>query len=208
MRVRGRPAYPDRLTPAEWSVLFGVRHGMTNARIAARQGVSVAAVKYHLRSLRAKLELTSRQELRAWAGYPRAGAGPHPSGGESMNDIHLGPIAQVSVTVRDIDRAVAFYRDTLGLPHLFTFGQLAFFDCGGTRLFLDALPEARHQGTSVIYFRADGIESTVAGLRARGVSFEGEPHRIHTHADGTEEWMAFFRDPDGNLMALAEQRRA
>lgn len=121
--------------------------------------------------------------------------------------IRLAKIGQVSVTVSDIDRAVAFYRDALGMAHLFTAGQLAFFDCGGTRLFLDALPEARQQGTSVLYFAVDDILGAQKALAGKGVSFEGEPHLIHRHPDGLEEWMTFFRDPDGNVMALMAQVR-
>lgn len=114
----------------------------------------------------------------------------------------LGPIGQVSLTVSDVPRAVAFYRDTLGLPHLFTFGDLAFFDCGGTRLFITR-PEAEStNGNSVLYFAVPDIQATVEFLRERGVPFQSEPHLIHRHQDGTEEWMAFFADPEGNTMAL------
>jgi catechol 2,3-dioxygenase-like lactoylglutathione lyase family enzyme len=121
--------------------------------------------------------------------------------------VRLGQIGQISVTVKDIERAVAFYRDVLGITHLFTFGQLAFLDCAGTRLMLDALPEAREQGTSVLYFQVPDIHQARASLGANGVAFQDEPHIIHTHDDGTEEWMAFFRDPDGNPMGLMAQRR-
>jgi catechol 2,3-dioxygenase-like lactoylglutathione lyase family enzyme len=114
----------------------------------------------------------------------------------------LGHLGQVSLTVRDLATAVGFYRDVLRLPHLSTVGQLAFFDCAGTRLFLDALPEAQGGGNSVLYFTVPEIESATEALRARGVSFEGEPHLIVRHEDGSEEWMAFFRDPDQNLLAL------
>jgi predicted enzyme related to lactoylglutathione lyase len=111
-------------------------------------------------------------------------------------------LGQVSITVTDIDRSVAFYRDVLGLAHLFTAGQLAFFDCAGTRLFLDALPEARGQGTSVLYFTVADIHATQQALSARGVAFAGDPHLIHKHESGLEEWMTFFTDPDGNTLAL------
>ena len=120
----------------------------------------------------------------------------------SQTTVSLGPIGQVAMSVTDIARSEAFYRDVLGLPHLFTFGQLAFFDCDGTRLFLDALPEARGNGNSCLYFRVDDIQATQAALAAAGVPFEGEPHIIHEHEDGTQEWMTFFRDPDNNLLAL------
>ncbi len=115
----------------------------------------------------------------------------------------LGHIAQVSLTVTEIDRSVTFYRDVLGIPHLFTAGQLAFFDCDGVRLMLDALEEAQGRGNSVLYFRVPDIHGAQEALAAKGVPFDGPPHRIFTHADGTEEWMTFFRDPDGNMLALA-----
>ena len=111
-------------------------------------------------------------------------------------------LGQVSLLVTDIERAQAFYRDVLGLRHLYTFGQLAFFDCNGTRLMVDALPEAQGNGNSVLYFAVDDIHGSQATLKSKGVQFEGEPHRIFTHPDGTEEWMTFFRDPEGNMLSL------
>jgi len=114
----------------------------------------------------------------------------------------LGPIGQVSLTVSDVPRAVTFYRDTLGLPHLFTVGDLAFFDCGGTRLFITRPETGSANGNSVLYFSVPEIHAAFASLRERGVTFQADPHLIHRHQDGTEEWMAFFADPDGNTMAL------
>jgi catechol 2,3-dioxygenase-like lactoylglutathione lyase family enzyme len=117
-------------------------------------------------------------------------------------EVRLRHIGQIAVVVREIDRAVTFYRDVLGMQHLFTAGQLAFFDCDGTRLFLDALPEAQRNGTSGLYFTVPEIHAAQAALAAKGVAFEGQPHRIYTHPSGIEEWMTFFRDPDANLLAL------
>lgn len=120
----------------------------------------------------------------------------------SEKTTELTSIGQIALAVSDIARAEAFYRDVLGLTHLFTFGQLAFFDCDGTRLFLDALPEAQGKGNSVIYFRVGDIHATQDSLVRKGVPFEAAPHIIHKHEDGTEEWMTFFRDPDGNMLSL------
>lgn len=118
----------------------------------------------------------------------------------------LGPIGQVSRQVRDIEAAVTWYRDVLGLPHLFTFGSLAFFDCHGVRLFLSAdTREQASPGDSVLYFRTDDIETTHRTLTERGVTFRGAPHLIHRHASGVEEWMAFFDDLDGKPLALMSQ---
>jgi catechol 2,3-dioxygenase-like lactoylglutathione lyase family enzyme len=118
----------------------------------------------------------------------------------------LGPIGQISRQVRDIDAAVRWYRDVLGLPHLFTFGNLAFFDCHGVRLYLSAdAKEVGEPGDSVLYFRTDDIEGTFREMQARGVVFRGAPHLIHRHESGLEEWMAFFDDMDGKVLALMSQ---
>ena len=113
-------------------------------------------------------------------------------------------IGQVSRSVRDIEQAQGWYGDVLGLKHLYTFGKLAFFDLGGTRLFLtqeEKLPAAE----SILYLRVADIESAHEALKARGVEFTGAPHMIHKHADGMEEWMAFFNDPEGRPLAIMSQ---
>jgi hypothetical protein len=88
----------------------------------------------------------------------------------------------------------------LGLPHLFTFGKLAFFDCGGTRLMLSG--EGGVKPESILYLRVADIVAAHAQFEARGVKFTHAPHLIHRHADGIEEWMAFFEDPDARPLAL------
>lgn len=120
----------------------------------------------------------------------------------SQTAVNLGQIGQVAHSVKDLETAVPFFKDILGMTHLFTAGQLAFFDCHGTRLMVDALPEAQGHGHSVLYFMVEDVHGSQAALVAKGVTFEGEPHRIFTHPDGTEEWMTFFRDPDGNMLSL------
>lgn len=114
----------------------------------------------------------------------------------------LGRIGQIAIPIADLDAAVEFYRDTLGLPFLFRVPQLAFFDCAGVRLMLSQ-PEKSSPGaaSSIVYFAVDDIQAMVETLRARGVSFVDEPHVI---ADmGTYDlWMAFFRDPEGNLFGI------
>jgi DNA-binding CsgD family transcriptional regulator/catechol 2,3-dioxygenase-like lactoylglutathione lyase family enzyme len=203
-RGPGRPPSGDVLTPAEWEVLHMVRHGMTNRRIAALRGTTLDAVKFHLENIREKLGLPSRQAMRHWDGLPRHLShrrNPMPA----SPTVTLSHIGQVSHAVQDIEKAVDFFRDTLGLKHLYTFGQLAFFDCDGTRLFVDALSEAQGLGHSVLYFTVPDIHAATAALRAKGVAFQGEPHLIHRHEDGTEEWMSFFADPEGNTLALMSQ---
>ena len=118
-------------------------------------------------------------------------------------DLRLGPVGQVSLHVRDVARAERFYGGTLGLPHHFTFGDLAFFDMAGTRLYLQAVPEEKWRPGSILYFLVDDIRAAWDALKARGVTTTGAPHNIYTdEATGTEEWMAFFEDPDGNGLAL------
>jgi catechol 2,3-dioxygenase-like lactoylglutathione lyase family enzyme len=115
----------------------------------------------------------------------------------------LGRIGQVSLLVRDVGAAERFYRDVLGLPHLFTFGDLAFFDCAGTRLFVRAVTDAAWRPSSILYFLVDDIEAQAAGLTDAGIELSAGPHVIHRdETAGTEEWMAFFGDPDGNILAL------
>ncbi len=119
----------------------------------------------------------------------------------------LGAIGQIALHVSDADRAERFYRDTLGLPLLFRFGDVVFFDCAGVRLML----EGGHESTGkreqfCLYFRVSGIEAAAADLRSRQVYFEREPHRVAKMPDH-ELWMAFMHDPDGNLLALMEEKR-
>lgn len=114
-------------------------------------------------------------------------------------------LGQVSLLVRDAAAAEAFYREVLGLRHLFTFGTLAFFDLDGVRLFLGEPEDGTWRPGSVLYLRVPDIEAAHGALVARGVAFDAAPHLIHRHADGTEEWMAFFRDPDTNQLALMAQ---
>jgi catechol 2,3-dioxygenase-like lactoylglutathione lyase family enzyme/DNA-binding CsgD family transcriptional regulator len=208
---RGRPPHPDILTPAEWEVLDLLRHGLNNRRIARLRRTSLDATKFHVANLLLKLDLPDRAALRNWQGGPAFSA-IHSTGGTytmSESTLSLGPIGQISRHVSDIKKAEEWYRDVLGLPHLFTFGNLAFFDCGGTRLFLSTPEEGQslHE-ESVIYFRVPDINQAYTGLQSRGAVFEGAPHMIHRHADGTEEWMAFFRDPDNGLLGIMAQVKA
>jgi catechol 2,3-dioxygenase-like lactoylglutathione lyase family enzyme len=119
----------------------------------------------------------------------------------------LGALGQVSLHVRDVARAQRFYAQTLGLRHLYTFGDLAFFDLGGTRLYLHRKDEADWQPGSILYFRVDDIQAAWNGLATRGAEGLEGPHVIFVHPDsGIEEWMAFFADGEGNTLALMEQR--
>lgn len=180
-----------------------VRHGMSNAEIARRRGVSLDAVKFHLSNAVGKLGLENRKALRQWDGVRRDS--PLHAREQTMDQaLELGPIGQIARSVADIAAAEAWYRDVLGLKHLYTFGKLAFFDCDGVRLFLEE-GEAASQPQSILYFRVPDIHAAHAQLAERDAVFEGAPHMIHRHADGTEEWMAFFRDNEGRLLAIMSQ---
>ena len=121
----------------------------------------------------------------------------------------LQGILQLAINVRDMERAVAFYRDALGLRFLFQAGpRLAFFDCGGVRLMLSPpeAPEHNH-ASSILYFRVQDIKAAHELLAARGVAFRDTPHKIADMPDH-ELWMTHFDDTEGNLHALmAEVRR-
>ena len=203
-RPRGRPAHPDLLTPAEWRVVEGVRHGMSNREIAQRRGISLDAVKYHVVNACQKLGLNGRADLRHWTGVARHTA-LFAKGKRVPTPLSLGPLGQISRTVKDIAAARTWYVEVLGLPHLYSFGDLAFFDCGGVRLFLS---QGESDGHSILYFHVPDIHAAHSELSARGAVFVGAPHMIHRHEDGTEEWMAFFNDNDGRPLAIMAQVKA
>jgi methylmalonyl-CoA/ethylmalonyl-CoA epimerase len=117
----------------------------------------------------------------------------------------LSRIHQISMRAGDVERAVRFYRDILGLPFLFAFPPgLAFFDCGGVRLMLSTPePGFDHPG-SVLYFAVDDIVATHEALKSRGVAFRSEPHKIATLPD-REVWLADFEDTEGNTLALMSE---
>lgn len=116
-------------------------------------------------------------------------------------------IGQVAIRARDLPASVSFYRDTLGLDYLFEAGTLAFLMCGEVRLML-AVPETGEvdHPSSTLYFRVDDLGASYGDLSDRGVEFVDEPHLIARLPDH-ELWMAFFRDPDGNLMGLMSEVR-
>ena len=204
MSRRGRPPHDDLLTPGEWRVAEAVRHGLSNREIASRRGISLDAVKFHVANALEKLGFESRAELRRWDGVARNTAlfSMEAKMGETLT---VGSIGQVARKVRNIAAARIWYGDALGLKHLYSFGDLAFFDCGGTRLFLSQDENA--EGESILYFRVPDIRAAHAELAARGIEFTHAPHMIHRHEDGTEEWMAFFKDNDGRPLGIMSQAK-
>jgi len=119
----------------------------------------------------------------------------------------ISSLGQIALPVADPDRAEAFYGGALGLRKLFRYGALVFFDCGGVRLMLDGSSKTDQPAAGVChYFKVQGIEAVAKELKAKGVAFVDEPHLVAKMPDH-ELWMTFFRDPDGHLLALMEERR-
>jgi methylmalonyl-CoA/ethylmalonyl-CoA epimerase len=125
-----------------------------------------------------------------------------------MTNPGIERIGQIALVVHDLPRAVDFYRDTLGLQLLFQVPpKLAFFDCAGVRLML-SLPEKTEfdHPSSILYFKVPDIQSAYRMMTDRGAAFEGEPHlvaKLETH----DLWLAFFKDPDLNFLALMSEVR-
>lgn len=117
----------------------------------------------------------------------------------------LSTIGQVAITVTDVDRAVGFYRDRLGMKLLFQVPNMGFFDAGGVRLMLSGSENPGEVYRSILYFKVPDIQTAFQTLQGRGVVFEREPHLVARLADH-DLWMAFFRDPDRNLMALMSEK--
>lgn len=118
------------------------------------------------------------------------------------NQVGLGAIAQIAVRVRDVPQATAFYRDKLGIPFLFEAPGLAFFRCGEIMLMLSNPSSAEFDHPSaILYFQVEEISATYQALTGRGVEFIDAPHVVHRDAS-MELWMAFFRDLDGNILAI------
>jgi methylmalonyl-CoA/ethylmalonyl-CoA epimerase len=121
----------------------------------------------------------------------------------TLSDSRIG---QIAIVCKDVARARDFYKDSLGVPHLFDAGPtLSFFQCGSTRLMLSPA-EGEANGTSVLYFFVPDIEGAKRDLVAKGVKFANEPHMIAKMPDH-ELWLVEFRDSEGNVLALMEERR-
>ena len=207
----GRPRHDDLLTPAEWKVAEQVRHGMTNRRIAERMRVSLDAVKFHVGNALSKLGFSSREQLRLWDGVAKGSAldqlrrSDMDAQTQTESYMMLGQIAR---TCRNVESSRTWYRDVLGLPELYAFPGLAFFDLGGVRLMLTEEEGKAGDGESLLYLRVPDLHAAKKELESRGVSFTHAPHMIHRHEDGTEEWMAFLEDDEGRPLALMTQVRS
>ena len=125
---------------------------------------------------------------------------------DTMTDCYI-MIGQIARTTRTFDESHTWYRDVLGLPELYAFGNLAFYDLGGVRLMLTE-EEGDIASESILYLRVPDIHAAKADLESRGVKFINAPHLIHRHEDGTEEWMAAFEDNEGRPLQLMTQVRS
>jgi methylmalonyl-CoA/ethylmalonyl-CoA epimerase len=119
------------------------------------------------------------------------------------SDIRLSAIGQIALTVHDLEAATRYYRDVLGMQHLFEAPGMSFFQCGDVRLMLGN-PQGVDHPSSVIYYRVEDIHTAYEILRERGVKFEQEPLLVHK-TDEHELWLAFFRDVDGHMLALMSE---
>ena len=124
----------------------------------------------------------------------------------ATQEFELGGIGQIHIGVKQIGRAVVFYRDVLGLNLLFEVPDqaMAFFDCGGVRLYLGEAAFDEFPSNPLIYYRVSDVQYAHQVLKSRGVEFEREPHIVHKTADH-ELWMAGFRDPEGNFIHLMSE---
>lgn len=117
----------------------------------------------------------------------------------------LQQIGQIALTVDDVDRAVTFYRDSLGIPFLFQVPKMAFFDCGGVRLMLSLAEKPGYDRSgSVLYYKVPNIQEAFNTLSARGVQFIDKPHLVAPMPDH-DLWMTFFHDTSKNTLALMSE---
>ncbi|MFB9826771.1 VOC family protein [Lederbergia wuyishanensis] len=119
--------------------------------------------------------------------------------------IEIQKVGQIGIPVKDVNRALEFYKDILGLPMLFNTDTMAFFECNGVRLLL-SLPEKEEfaHPSSVLYFQVENINDTYEELQDKGVSFIDNPHLI-AKMGNVETWMAFFKDSEDNTHAIMSE---
>ena len=121
--------------------------------------------------------------------------------------VNVKRIGQIHVNVKELPRAVTFYRDVLGLRFLFEVPNMAFFECGGVRMMLGVAerPEFDHPA-SIVYYDVADINGSASVLKERGVTFESEPHKVADLGD-RDLWLGFFRDSESNVLALMSEVR-
>ena len=125
---------------------------------------------------------------------------------EATVNLSDAAVAQVMIPVDDFERGIAFYRDVLGIPFLFSAPpMMAFFKSGAVRLLVGVMPAGQKaQRGSAIYFQVADINAVFATLKGSGVQFRADPHLVH-RTPKSELWLAEFTDPDGNQLALMSE---
>lgn len=123
---------------------------------------------------------------------------------EARQPVALGEIGQIALTVRDLQRAKDFYRNTLGMKLLFDAGTMAFFQCGSIRLMLGTSEKPTSNEGTVLYFRVADIQAAHSALKDRGATILREPH-FTARMESYDLWLSFFLDPDGNRLALMSE---
>jgi len=201
----GRPRHPDVLTPAEWEVLAGVREGLSNREIAARRGCDLETVRFHLRNLRAKLAVGSRDALRAFPGRPAAAIQSARHARRRRRVRELIPLVETG----DVARLLAFYVEVLGFEIVSRWPDAGVprwvaLGSGGARLMLRLRPEGplpgvRRHGSPVV---PNLYVEDLQGFR-REIERAGHPcGRPRSLFYGAREFDV--RDPDGNLLVFVE----
>ncbi|TDR22596.1 LuxR C-terminal-related transcriptional regulator [Marinicella litoralis] len=211
MKSKGRPQHQDILTPAEWRVVSLVQHGLTNPQMAEQLQVSINTIKYHITNDVEKLrihshgQVSNKKSLLHYLGAPKDS--PFHRSQHMKKATPIQSLGQISRTVKNIAQSETWYKDVLGLKHLYTYGQLAFFDLNGVRLMLSEADDkdSTTQSASVLYFQTEDIKYSHQQLSEKGITFSHAPHKVHVHDDGTEEWMAFFNDSEGRPLGLMGQ---
>lgn len=118
--------------------------------------------------------------------------------------VHLSEIGQIALTVKDLQRAKDFFQNTLGMQLLFDAGTMAFFQCGAIRLMLGTSEKPVSNEGTILYFRVADIHGVNSALKDRGVQIVQEPHMV-ARMKSHDLWLSFFRDPDGNNLALMSE---
>jgi len=198
----GRPVHPDQLTPAEWRVVQSAQHGLSNPQIAKRLDISINAVKFHIANATQKLGVRNKRALLEWLGIPiDSAANTIKQVSENIMKQKTLSVGQIARSVENLEKSESWYRDILELEHLYTFGTMAFFNCGDVRLMLSE-NDGISKDESIIYLKCNDIQLDYQRLKERGIKFSHAPHKIHKHDDGSEEWMAFFTDLEGRPLGL------
>jgi|SRR5581483_1077827 len=119
----------------------------------------------------------------------------------------VGPLGQLHISVTDLDRSIAFYRDVLQIPFLFRVPNrpMAFLQSGSVRLYLGVPETEKFKSHNVLYFQVDDIDGEQDRLESAGLEFEGRPHVV-SRMDTTELWMSFTQDPDGHQIGLMQEK--